>query len=435
MTDTRDASPLTEAADRVPSARPTRLVLLAPLRHRPFRLLFAGQAISNLGDWLDALALLSIIAYQWRLGAPALAGLTLTMLLPAAFIAPVAGVFIDRWSPRRTMILCDLIRTLLALTLIWAPNVAMLLTLVLAMSVCSTFFSPARQVAIRLTVPEDDLLQANALSRLSVNVTKLLGPALGGLVVLLAGPRGAFAADALSFLVSAACLAALRLPDVACRVDAEPPVERPLLAQLRSDFADGVAYIAHTPLLVVAVAAQMLEALIIESNDSLSVLAFKGLGMSATVVGFAIGCSGLGNVVGALAIGQWGSRIPPLRQMGVGKALVGLVGGSMGVALLLGIQGDARWFPALVLGGVGFAAIWVPFGYIVQRETPPELLGRVSATSGALYTTTGLAGPPLGALLAQQIGVGMVFTLSASAIALLGLLLILIRLPASRRYR
>jgi MFS family permease len=429
MTDTLDAPRLAEGVPVSAAPRPSRLVLLAPLRQRSFRLLFAGQVVSNLGDWLDLLALLALIAYQWRLGAAALAGLTMMMLLPAALVSPLAGVFVDRWPCRRVMIVSDLARAGLALTLIWAPNVVVLLATVFTMRVFSTFFSPARQVAIRLVVPADDLLQANALSRLSINVTKVLGPGLGGAVVLLAGPRGAFVADSVSFLMSAALLGVLRLPRPTDQTPAGHAPKRAFLASFGRDFAGGVGYIFRTPLLAVAVGAQMAEALLIESNDSLIVLAFKGLGMSATVVGFAIGCSGLGNVAGALAIGQWGGRLNPLRQMGAGKLLLGLVGGGVGVALLLGIQGDVRWFPAVVASGVGFAAIWVPFSYIVQRETPPELLGRVSATAVALYTTTGLAGPPLGAFLAQRVGVGMVFVLTGGAITLLGLLLVVLRLP------
>lgn len=400
--------------------------MLAPLRHRAFRLLFAGQVVSNLGDWLDLLALLGLIAYQWRLGAPALAALTLMLLLPRAVVAPVAGVFVDRWPRRLVMIVCDLARAALALCLVWAPNVVAALAIVLAMSVLSTFFDPARQAAIRVTVPEEDLLQASALSRLSVNVTKVLGPAAGGVVVALAGPRAAFVVDALTFVVSAALLSRLRLQGES-RAAKDPNDPGP--SRIWQDLREGVAYMLGTRVLLIAVGFQMVEMLIIESNDSLSVLAFMQVGMGEALVGLAIGCSGLGNVGGALGIGQWGGRLHPLRQMGAGKLLIGTIEAALGTAIVLGLRGGADWFPVLVLGGVGFAAIWVPFSYIVQRETPPQLTGRVSATAGALCTTFGLAGPPLGAFLAQRIGVGPLFVVTGGAVGVLGLALLLLPMP------
>ena len=80
----------------------TRPALLAPLRHRPFRLLFVGQVISNLGDWLNLLALVSLLLYRWSLGAGAWGAVLTALTLPFALIGPVAGVWITagraRWS-------------------------------------------------------------------------------------------------------------------------------------------------------------------------------------------------------------------------------------------------------------------------------------------------------------------------------------------------
>jgi MFS family permease len=415
----------------VKARRRSRVPLFAPLRHRAFRLLFAGQVVSDLGDWLDLLALLALLAFQWRLGAPALAALTMAMLLPSALVAPFAGVLADRWPRRGVMIACDLSRAALALGLVWAPSLAVVLALVLAKGTLGTLFGAARQATIRQTVPEDDLLSTNALSRLSGNVTKVAGPALGGLLVASVGPRAAFVADALTFLISASLLAGLRLSasprpaESEAGSDAESDQARADHARSRGRFwrelRAGITYIWSVPVLAAAVGAAMAEMLIVESNDSLTVLALKGLGMGEALVGIAIGCSGLGNVFGALPIGQWGQRVRPLRLMGLGCALVGGLEAVLGAALLLGVsQSPHTWLPLLALAGAGFAMIWIPLGAILQRETPHELLGRVSATAGALYTAVGLAGPPLGAYLAQRIGVGAVFAVTGGALLLLG---------------
>ena len=99
----------------------SRIAILKPLQHRPFRLLFAGQVISDLGDWLDILAVITLIAYRWDLGAGALAALSITLAIPWAFIAPVSGVWVDRWPRKTTMIASDLIRAVVVLGLIGPP--------------------------------------------------------------------------------------------------------------------------------------------------------------------------------------------------------------------------------------------------------------------------------------------------------------------------
>jgi MFS family permease len=308
-----------------------RLPILAPLRHRAFRLLFAGQIVSDCGDWLDALALLTLIVYRWQLGPGALAALTMVYFLPSAILGPLTGVLVDRWPRRATMIGSDLARAAIVLGLIWAPNLPTLLALVLARAICSTFFSPARQATIQVTVAVDDLLAANALSRLSVNVTKVLGPGIGGLLVVVAGVRPAFLIDAATFLVSAALLSRLSPNTIAS--PAVEAAERHFWREWRA----GAAAILARRALTVAVGALAAEMAIVEINDSLTTLAFKGLGLGSALLGLALGASGLGNVLGALGIGQWGQRVQSLGLTAIGLVLVGGVETALGGALIFNI--------------------------------------------------------------------------------------------------
>src|SRR4051812_43712933 len=106
------------------------LTILAPLQHRTFRLLFAGQGVSDLGDWLSFLAVIALITFRWQLGAGALAAFSVTLILPWAFVAPFAGVLVDRWPRRTVMIACDLGRAVLMFALVWAPNLYVMLPIV-----------------------------------------------------------------------------------------------------------------------------------------------------------------------------------------------------------------------------------------------------------------------------------------------------------------
>src|SRR4051794_2767575 len=170
-----------------------------PLRHRAFRLLFAGQVISDLGDWLSFLAIIALIVYKWYANEPddsaaagALAAFSIAQIIPWAFVAPLSGVWVDRWPRKTVMIVADLIRAGVAFALVFAPNLPVLLVLVAISGVVSTFFTPARQASIRSVVPDEDLLAANSLSQLSVQLGKVIGPAIGGLLVTIGGSQAAF---------------------------------------------------------------------------------------------------------------------------------------------------------------------------------------------------------------------------------------------------
>src|SRR5215472_2131806 len=97
-----------------------RFALLAPLRHRPFRLLFVGQVISNLGDWL---AILALSVYDWKGGPGAWGAYLMALTIPVALVGPFAGVWADRLPRRTVMLSCDLARAVIVSGLVWAPNI------------------------------------------------------------------------------------------------------------------------------------------------------------------------------------------------------------------------------------------------------------------------------------------------------------------------
>lgn len=404
-----------------------KLALVAPLRHRNFRLLFAGQLVSDLGDWLDFLALISLIVYRWGLGPGALAALSIAVALPFAAVAPLSGVWADRLPRRALMLAADLGRALVVLGLVFAPNLPTVLALVFVRGVFSTFFGPARQATIAAVVPQADLLAANSLSQLSFQLTKILGPVLGGLLVAAVGPRAAFLANAATFLVSAAFI--WQLPSVApaARTREQPVASPSFWRELR----EGLAYLARRRSLLLSVASNSATLYIIFSFDSLGALALRELGIGEALFGLTLGSIGLGTAAGAVAIGQWGMRIQPFVTIGLGQVAGGLAVALLGVAVALQARGSAGWVAVYLLIGLAAAAVFVPYGYVVQVETPPELLGRVFATAGGIQNAVLLMAPPLGAALAELWGVGFVFAAAGVALALLGLAVLVLRPPVA----
>ncbi|MEU1804844.1 MFS transporter [Streptomyces sp. NPDC019937] len=401
-----------------------RLSLTAALRHRPFRLLYGGQAISSVGDWLDYLALVVLLTYTWGHGAGALAALSVAVAVPMVALAPVAGALADRMSDRiRVLVGCDVIRAGLALGYLAAPDLPVLLVLVVCKVSFGALFNPVHQSTLRSVVPEADLLSAMSLTVFTNQAAKVAGPALSGLLIAAFGVRAAFIVDAATFLVSAALLSAVRLPPrpdpkAAAPDGAEEPTAR---TGLRADIAEGMRFIARTPALIALIGSVAATLFLVLTFDTLSPLAMRELGVGESSLGYVVAAVGLGAALGTLAISGRVMRAGPFVVLGVAQIVVGAAVSGIGTGLGLDAHGMVwLWMP--IAGVLGFAAagIMVVFPYVLHRETPPELTGRVTAIANAFPVLLQLAAPPLGAALADWAGVGFVFLTAGPALAALG---------------
>jgi MFS family permease len=400
--------------------------LTGPLRQRNFRLLFGAQVASNLGDWIDFLALAVLIAYVWHHGPAALAALAIVIAVPWIVVAPFAGVLADRWPKRTVMIGADLARAGLVTGLIFAPNLATLLVLVGLKTCFSTLFQPAEQASIRMIVPESQLHAANALSQLVLQSTKVVGPALGGLLVGLASPRVSFGVDAATFVVSAAILTRLGRIEEPKALDEEVEQGPGFLAELR----EGIVYIAGRRALLISMAGFAAAIFLLLAFDSLAALAFRELGVGRALFGIAVAAIGGGGVLGAMAVGRYAGGLNPFVLMGAGCAVVGGLVALMGLALVADLDAPAvTWTPVLLAIGVASAGVLVASPTILQKETPPELMGRVSTSAAALPTVCQLLGPIVGAALAEWQGVGFVFAVCGGALGVLGLVVLVAHPP------
>jgi len=379
-------------------------------------LLWSGQIISDLGDWLDFLALIALIVYRWDLGASALAALSVTVAVPRIIVGPIAGVWVDRWPRRTVMVVADIARAVIVAGLVFAPDLIAVLVLVFFKGVFSAAFGPARQASVRSTVPDDDLLAASSLGSLSVQVGKVFGPVLGGILVATAGPRAAFAVDSATFLVSALLLAQLPLLQAEPRTQTDES-EPSFWTELR----EGIGYIVHRAALTIAIGSMSAALFMIFIIDSIGVLALRQLGVTEALFGVAVASIGLGTALGALAVSQWGRRYSPFRIMGIGQLVSGLAVAALGGAVVLSVRGTGlEWVLIYMITGLSAAAVMVSYSYIIQIETPRELMGRVASSAEGVQTTFQLMAPPLGAALAQIYGVGVVFGAAGLALAIVG---------------
>jgi len=195
--------------------------VLSVLAHRGYRRLWLSQVVSQLGDWLNRMAVLALIEdLAGATEAVAALGLMFatelaTRLGPTAIISPLAGPIADRLPRRLLMVAADLGRAVVVLGLCFvdeAGELPWLYGLVLAQMVIAPFFEAARSASVPNLVPADRLTDAHALSAATWSTMLAFGSAAGGLVVTVVGTQGAFVLDAGTYLVSALLLVGLRLP-------------------------------------------------------------------------------------------------------------------------------------------------------------------------------------------------------------------------------
>ncbi len=201
--------------------------VISLLRQRNYGLLWFGQVISVAGDWV-LFASLPFYVYSLTGSALATGAMFMISMLPRVLLASVAGVFVDRWDRRWTMIAADLARAVLLTSLLAVHSLDQMWIIYLAAvaeAAVSQFFEPAKNALVPSIVTEGELVKANSLSALGGQVARLSGPAIGGLMLTRLGLPSVVIFDMLSFAFSAVMLWLLALAPGASRAQASAVVE------------------------------------------------------------------------------------------------------------------------------------------------------------------------------------------------------------------
>ena len=347
-----------------------KLATLAPLRHRDFRLLWAGMTISLLGDGVFLVAIAWEAYVLWNAPA-ALSIVGIGMTVPMiAFLLP-GGVLTDRLDRRRVMMGADALRAaavalLAGLALAGSLRFWELVALVAVYSVGSAFFTPAFDAIVPDLLPARDLAAANSLDQFVRPIAlRLAGPAVGGwLVAVSAG--AAFAVDVVSFVVSGLAVLAMRPPATA-RCDAEPALAA-LVAGLR--FVRRRVWLWGTLLS----AALAYLAFLGPTEVLLPYVVKNDLHASARDLGLVFAAGGLGAVGAALLMGQRGHPRRDVTFIYVVWTLATLALAGYGFA-------SATWQLGLacLLFNALEAAGTIVWATLKQRHVPASMLGRVSS--------------------------------------------------------
>jgi MFS family permease len=340
---------------------------LGALQERQFRLLWAGQAVSAFGDGLYPVAL--AFAVVELTGSAADLGLVfMAVLIPRVVLVLGGGVWADRLPRQRVMLGADVLRCAMqALTAAFLFSGRDELWPLIALSVLygagDAFFQPAITGLVPETVRPDRIQQANALLSLTRNAFFLAGPVVAGVVVATGGSAWAIAVDAATFAVSAAFLAAMRLPQIA-RTE-----RKPFVAELRAGWREVRSRTwVWTSIVYFAIWNVALAPMFVLGPF----VAKESLG-GASSWGLIVTCAGVGSLVGAAAA----LRLKPRRPLATGFLLFGLV--ALEPALLAGPASTAAIAAAAAVGFGGSAfgsALWFT---ALQERIPAGSISRVSA--------------------------------------------------------
>jgi DHA3 family macrolide efflux protein-like MFS transporter len=387
---------------------------LALLQERDYRLLWTGQITSSIGDAIYEIAIIWLVlsVTDDNYGA---VGTVLGVRLGAGLLSgPFAGVYVDRWDRRTTMLLCDVVRGLLLLVL---PLVHLTIGLRLweiaavagLVTIARTFFNPALQASLPQLTGDSPLATANAFLHAAIQTAYVAGPAAAGFALAHASPLILLAVDAATFFVSAATIAALGLPHH--RPEGVPQTTVP------HDLVNMVRQVYRVPVVFWSILIFGAGLLAVAGTLRIGVPAFadRVLGGGAAEFGLLMSAVAAGTVVGALFIGRVQYRSDATMTF-----LGWVAWGSCFV--LLGLT-DRLWV-ALVMAALTGAAEGVTdvcVTTLVQKSIPAHQLGRAFSMF-SMVAGVGDAGSSViigQALLRSSIVV--VFVVSGAAAAALGL--------------
>jgi MFS family permease len=392
--------------------------MLAVLRQRNFALLWFGGFVSNLGDFVLFVGLPYEI-YRLTGSTLATAGMVLSFLVPSILLGSIAGVYVDRWDRRRLMIVVNLLQaaSLLPLLLVSQLGLWVIYAVLVAESTISQLFNPA-QIALMpslLAGGKDELLTANALSGVGRHLSRLIGPAIGGVVVALGGLSAVAVVDSVSFVASASMLALIRTPPWTRRVTES--LEHAALSawrRLAHEWREGLRVVLRQPVLRALLVFASITAIGEGLTAALFVVWVVGpLHSDSTGWGLVLSTQAIGGLSGALVIARLGARLRPLPLL-IGGALAF---GAIDLVLFTYPVLYPHIGPALVMlviVGVPGAAMGAATTTLQQQQTEDSHRGRVAGAIGAVAGLGALIGAVTAGVLGEFVPVILLLVVQGS---------------------
>jgi putative nucleotidyltransferase with HDIG domain len=386
----------------IPGVPTTGSVSIRQVINNPrFMRFLTAFGLSNFGDMLTTTGL-ALVAFGPVHSTLAAAAVFATRALPNLVLGLLAGQIVDHYERKTVMILMDLVRALLVISLPFLllahASLVLILAITLLVSIASVLFNPARSAVLPDLLPHAHLQQGNSIVAFVERTTEILGYAVAGALIFWASTSLLFAIDGMTFLLSAALLTSLNFPDLVRGAS-----EALSWARVRDEIREGLEFIGGNQALRVIFPFSFLMAASASALLPLIVpLAIDHLGASAAGFPLLEASIAFGATIGAAAI-----ALVDINRRGLAMIFGGL---TMGLSMVLAGLANTLLLAMLflVVGGVANMAYLIPMMTAIQEETPSEVRGRVFATRFAVIQLGVLVGQLYAALATYRLDPKMV---------------------------
>ncbi|MBA2287711.1 MAG: MFS transporter [Ktedonobacteraceae bacterium] len=399
--------------------------MFSALRRRNFALLWIGQLVSLSGDWLLIVAL-PFYVYQLTGSILQTGVMLMAEMQPRILLGSVAGVFVDRWNRRWTMITSDLLRAgvLLLLLLVHSRDLLWLIYVVtILQAIISQFFTPAASAIIPSLVAEQELVAANSLSSFSEAITRFIGPPLGGILLASLGLVGVTIGDSATFLFSALSILLISLPARAGEKGPGTASPGTAIMNVWREWRDGLRVISQDQVISGVFATMgilMLSQGIL--NVLLVVFTKEAMHGGALVYSWLITAQGVGSLIGALLVGAISKFVRPVYLIVLPLGFAGCA-----VLIIFNFPLLALALPLVALTGVFVVGFVVMVQTLLQQGTTENYRGRVFGALNTMVSLLMLVGMLLASTLGDRLGVvpllnaagGLFFLAALVALAML----------------
>jgi MFS family permease len=381
------------------------------LRQRNFALLWFGGLISFTGDWILFVGL-PVYVYQMTGSVLATGIMFVVGRLPSIALGSVAGVFVDRWDRKRTMVVANflVVPLLMPLLLVDSPDRVWIVYLVsLATNTIRQFMDPAENALLPKLVGKDDLPTANALNTLNNNLARLIGPAIGGVVLALFYFPTTVLLDAASFVIAGGMIALISAPPSVTRADPVEDGGAEKKSGVRSDWVEGMKIVQHNRV-VASLFALLGVNMIAEGILSVLMVIYVQavLGGGSVEVGWLLTAQAVGGLVGSLLVGKVSRSIKAWQMVWIGFVLLGII--DMAI-----FNSGVLWIALVLMAIVGVPVTLLQTGVMTLFQTSVEdrFRGRVMGAFGAVSALLLMVSMAFTSVFGEAIGI--VPMLSAAA--------------------
>lgn len=349
------------------------------LRNRNFQYLWAGQTISTIGDQMSGLALpvlavTMLQAAEWQIGMMNAAGMSMFLL-----IGLPAGAWVDRWLKRRVMILADVVRMMVVLSVPlawWAGilNMTFLIVGAAVISAANVFFDVAYQSVLPIMLPKEHMAKANSALETTKQTSMLAGPAVVGFLLTIVKAPMLMLIDAVSFLVSLVSVVRIKMD--------ESTIAKKDRGKLRHEITEGVKFVTKHPIIGRITASTSIFNFFTSGVHTLvPILVLRTMDVSPGLYGLVFTAAAAAGLAGALSAAKIGERIGQGNTVIAALVLGGVSVFGFPIAAMIGGQGG---FPIVVAAEalLAFTGLVYNITQVSARQAlcPEHLLGRMNAS-------------------------------------------------------